>query len=67
MTVDELAALLRKSSCTVYRLAQKKQLPSLVIGGSRMFDPAALGMHFRKKSPASAAAALTAGKTPGTA
>ena len=58
MTVDELAHLLRKSASTVYRMAQKRQIPSLLIGGSRMFDPAALGMHFRKKSPASAAAAL---------
>jgi excisionase family DNA binding protein len=57
MTIDEVAGLLRVSNCTVYRLAQRKQLPSLIVGGSRRFDPAALGMHFRKKSPESAAAA----------
>lgn len=56
-TVAELATVLRKSECTVYRLAQRKQIPSLIIGGTRYFEPAALGMHFRKKSPESAAAA----------
>lgn len=57
LTVDELAPLLRKSTSTVYRLAQRRQLPSLRIGGTLYFDPAALGMHFRRKSPESAAAA----------
>jgi excisionase family DNA binding protein len=60
MTVDEVAEVLRTSKFTIYRMAQRKQLPSLVIGGSRRFDPAALGMHFRKKSPESAAAAKIA-------
>jgi excisionase family DNA binding protein len=57
MTVDDVAEVLGISKFTVYRMAQKKQLPSLVIGGSRKFDPAALAMHFRKRSPESAAAA----------
>lgn len=56
LTVRELAALIRVSECTVYRMAQRKQIPSLMIGGSRFFDPAALGLHFRRKSPESAAA-----------
>lgn len=57
MTVEDVATVLSRSTCTVYRMARRKQLPSLVIGGSRMFDPAALALHFRKKSPESAAAA----------
>ena len=57
MTVDEVAEVLRVSVYTVYRMAKRKQIPSLVIGGSRRFDPAALAFHFRKKSPESAAAA----------
>lgn len=55
-TVSELATILRKSTCTVYRWAQRGNLPSLIIGGSRCFDPAALGMFFRQRAPESAAA-----------
>lgn len=58
-TVEDLAQVLRLSTCTIYRMAQHKRLSSLRIGGSRMFDPAALGMHFRKRSPESAADAQT--------
>ena len=57
LTIDEVAEILRLSKYTVYRMAQRKQVPSLIIGGSRRFDPAALAMHFRKKSPESAVAA----------
>lgn len=57
LTIDDVAQVLQLSKTTVYRMAQRKQLPSLLIGGSRKFDPAALAMHFRKKSPESAAAA----------
>ena len=57
MSVEEVAKVLSISKFTVYRMAHRKQLPSLVIGGSRKFDPAALAMHYRKKSPESAAAA----------
>lgn len=57
MTIDDVARVLGASNTTVYRMAQRKQIPSLIIGGKRKFDPAALGMHYRKKSPESAAAA----------
>jgi excisionase family DNA binding protein len=57
LTVEALADLLQMSKYTVYRMAQRKQIPSIVISGSRRFDPAAIGMYFRKKSPESAAAA----------
>lgn len=57
MTIDDVVEVLGLSRSTVYRIAQKKQIPSLIIGGCRRFDPAALGLHYRKKSPESAAAA----------
>ena len=57
LTVEEVAAMLRKSECTIYRLAQRKQLPSMVIGGSRLFDPATLAVHFARKNPEMAVAA----------
>ena len=33
MTVEEVALLLRKSESTIYRMAQKRRMPSLMIGG----------------------------------
>jgi excisionase family DNA binding protein len=57
MSVEDVAALLSVSKYTVYRMAQSKKLPSIIIGGQRRFDPGALAMHFRKKSPEMAAAA----------
>ena len=56
-TVKELAQLVGKSPCTLYRGAAARRLPSVRVLGGVMFDPAALGMHFRKQSPASASAA----------
>lgn len=56
-TVAELATVLQRSTCSIYRMAHRRQLPSLRVGGLLYFDPAALGMLFRKKSPESAAAA----------
>jgi excisionase family DNA binding protein len=60
MTIKDVMQLLSLSKTTVYRMAQRKQIPSLIIGGCRKFDPAALGRHFRKKSPESAAVASSA-------
>jgi excisionase family DNA binding protein len=60
MTIKDVASILKVSKCSVYRMAQRRQIPSLIIGGSRRFDPAALGLYFRKKSPESAAAARSA-------
>ena len=57
LTVEEVALIFRKSECTVYRLAQRKQLPSMVVGGSRLFDPATLAAHFARKYPDMASAA----------
>lgn len=57
MSATDLAVILGKSKFTVYRMAKRREIPSLIVGGSRCFDPAALAQHYRKKSPQSAAAA----------
>lgn len=57
MSVEDVAEVLGVSKFTIYRMAQKKQLPSIIIGGQRRFDPAVMAMHFRKKSPEMVAAA----------
>jgi hypothetical protein len=61
-TVAELGVVLQRPTCSIYRMAHRKQLPSLRVGGMPYFDPAALGMFFRKKSPESAAAARFSSK-----
>lgn len=57
MCVPDVAELIGKSACTVYRMAQKKKIPSMLIGGERRFDPSVLAMHFAKKHPEMVAAA----------
>ena len=57
MCVQDVADLLGKSACTVYRMAQQKKIPSMVVGGERRFDPSVLAMHFGKKHPEMVAAA----------
>ena len=52
LTVDEVADLLSISSCTLYRMAQRKQIPSLIISGSRRFDPATIAAWLAKKRTA---------------
>jgi excisionase family DNA binding protein len=57
LSVGELADLFGKSPATIYRMAQKRQIPSLMIGGSRMFDPSTLILWLTKKEPQLAVAA----------
>ena len=57
LTIDEVADLLEKSKFTVYRMAQKKQIPGLMIGGSWRFDPSTLAIWLIKKEPQLAVAA----------
>jgi excisionase family DNA binding protein len=57
ISVDQVADLLDKSIFTIYRMARKKQIPSLMIGGSRMFDPSTLALWLIKKEPQLAVAA----------
>ena len=57
LSVGEVAELLGKSKFTIYRMAQKRQIPSLMIDGSRMFDPSMLTLWLTKKYPQLAVAA----------
>lgn len=57
LTVREVAELLGKSPYSIYRLAEKRQIPSMVIGGSRCFDPSVLALWLSKKEPSLATAA----------
>src|ERR1700678_2710724 len=57
LTVREVADLLGKSPFTIYRMAEKRQIPSLMIGGSRCFDPSVLALWLSKKEPTLATAA----------
>lgn len=57
LTVREVADLLQKSHYSIYRMAQRRQIPSLIIGGTRYFDPSVLAMWLSKKEPSLAAAA----------
>ena len=57
LSVDEVAEMFGKSSDTVYRMAQKRQIPSFMFGGSRCFDPSELALWLIKKEPQLAVAA----------
>jgi hypothetical protein len=55
ITVKELAEIRHRSIDTIYREVAQCKLPFFRDGGI-VFDPATLGMHFRKRYPAMAAA-----------
>ncbi len=57
MSVVEVAKLLGKSKCTVYRMARRNQIPHMMILGSLCFDPSALELWLIKKQPELAVAA----------
>lgn len=57
LSVRDVASLLGRSSWSVYRMAEKRQIPSPLIGGSRVFDPSVLALWLAKKEPTLAAAA----------
>ena len=50
LSVDQVAELFGKSSATIYRMAQKRQIPSIMLGGSRMFDPSTLHCGLLERS-----------------
>jgi excisionase family DNA binding protein len=39
LSVEEVAEMFGKSPDTIYRMAQKRQIPNFMFGGSRSFDP----------------------------
>jgi excisionase family DNA binding protein len=57
LTVRQVAKLLGRSQFSIYRMVQKRQIPSLRIGGSRCFDPSVLALWLSKKEPSLALAA----------
>jgi excisionase family DNA binding protein len=57
LSVEEVAELLGKSKFTIYRMAQKRQIPSFIVGGSRRFDPSTLINWLVKEEPQLAVAA----------
>lgn len=57
LTVRDVAELLGKSPFSIYRMAQQRKIPSLMIGGSRCFDPSVLALWLSKKEPTLATAA----------
>ena len=57
LTVREVAEFLQKSPFTIYRMAQRRQIPSLRIGGTRYFDPSVLALWLSKKDSSLAEAA----------
>jgi hypothetical protein len=57
LTIDEVAAIFRKSPETIRRMAGKKQIGgAFKCGGSWCFNPASLGYWFRKVDPLAAKA-----------
>jgi excisionase family DNA binding protein len=57
LSVEEVAEIFGKSPDTVYRMTQKRQIPSFMFGGSRCIDPSALALWLIKKEPSLAVAA----------
>jgi excisionase family DNA binding protein len=57
LSVEEVAEMSGKSRDTVFRMAQKRQIPSFMYGGSRCFDPSELAHWLIKKEPQLAVAA----------
>lgn len=56
ITVRQLAEVLAWSIDSVYREIHDGTLPYIRLRGKLVFDPAALGMHFRRRYPPSAGA-----------
>lgn len=57
LTARQVGKILGKSPFTIYRMAEKRQIPSMLIGGSRCFDPSVLALWLSKKEPTLAVAA----------
>ena len=57
LSVEEVAEMFGKSRYTIYRMAQKRQIPNFMFGGSRCFDPSELALWLIKKDPQLAVAA----------
>lgn len=47
----EVVDIFGLSKTTVYRMSESEQMPSLMMGGSRRYDPSALAMWISSKEP----------------
>jgi len=57
LTSEEIAAILRKSKFSIYRMAQTKRITAFMVGGSWRSDPSTITQWLIKKEPQLAAAA----------
>jgi excisionase family DNA binding protein len=53
LTVGQVAEMLHVSNKTIQRLISKREIPSILVGGQRRFDPKTLYWWYTQKSPAS--------------
>ena len=51
LTVHQVAEMLHVSDKTIQRLISKRDIPSVLVGGQRRFDPKVLSWWYLKKSP----------------
>ncbi|MGH7926425.1 MAG: helix-turn-helix domain-containing protein, partial [Candidatus Binatia bacterium] len=51
LTLDELAAYLKRGRSTLYKMARNGQIPASKIGRSWRFDRAAIDEWLRQQSP----------------
>ena len=51
LKVEDVVDVFGLSKTTVYRLSESGQMPSAMLGGSRIYDPSALAMWIADKEP----------------
>jgi excisionase family DNA binding protein len=57
LSVEDVVDVFGLSKTTVYRMSESGQMPSMILGGSRRYDPSALAMWVASKEPRIAKAA----------
>jgi predicted DNA-binding transcriptional regulator AlpA len=57
LKVKDVVDVFSLSKTTVYRLSESGQMPSAMLGGTRIYDPSALAMWVASKEPLIAKAA----------
>lgn len=51
LRVEDVVDVFGLSKTTVYRLSESGQMPSAMLGGSRIYDPSTLAMWIARKEP----------------
>jgi predicted DNA-binding transcriptional regulator AlpA len=51
LKVEDVVDVFGLSKTTVYRLSESGQMPSAMLGGSRIYDPSALAVWVASKEP----------------